>query len=117
MSHAAGIVDWVASSPIIDGVLFGSSDWEVEGPPVCAVAVARGFRGFGKGVTQSDALASAVGEALEQYAASQVRPLELYGATFREIEEQPSTRFLRLRQQVALGDDRWVVGVLAGWLG
>jgi ribosomal protein S12 methylthiotransferase accessory factor len=88
MSHAAGIVDWVASSPIINGVLFGCSDWEVEGPPVCAVAVARGFRGFGKGLTQSDALASAVGEALEQYAASQVRHLELYCATFREIEEQ-----------------------------
>src|SRR5579862_8286879 len=86
MSPSAGIADWVASSSIIDGVLFGPSDGHVEGPPVCAVAVARGFRGYGKGVTQSDALASAVGEALEQYAASRVRVQQLRRASFREIE-------------------------------
>ncbi len=86
MSRGAKIADWVTSSPIIDGVLLGSSDGEVEGPPVCAVAVARGFRGFGKGVTQSDALGSAVGEALEQYAASQVRPEHLLRAPLRELE-------------------------------
>jgi ribosomal protein S12 methylthiotransferase accessory factor len=68
--------------------MFGPSDGHVEGPPVCAVAVARGFRGYGKGVTQSDALASAVGEALEQYAASRVRGQQLRRASFREIEGQ-----------------------------
>lgn len=88
MSKDGEIADWVASSPIIDGVLFGPFNPGVEGPLICAVAVACGFCGFGKGVTQSDALGSAVGEALEQYAASQVRPQNLYRATFREIEQQ-----------------------------
>jgi ribosomal protein S12 methylthiotransferase accessory factor len=85
VSGAAAITDWVASSPTVDGVLFGPSDGQVAGPPVCAVAVAHGFRGFGKGLTQSDALVSAVGEALEQYSASQVRQEQLIRATFREI--------------------------------
>ena len=88
MSQAADIADWAASSDVIDGVLFGPSDGREEGPPVCAVAVARGWRGFGKGITQTAALASAVGEALEQYAASQVQRDQLRRAAFWEIEGQ-----------------------------
>jgi ribosomal protein S12 methylthiotransferase accessory factor len=86
MSAAAtAIASWVTETPFIDGVLFGSSDGEVQGPPVCAVAVAGAFRGYGKGHTQSQALASAVGEALEQVAAQRVDPALLRLAPFEEI--------------------------------
>src|SRR5579863_6633123 len=88
MNWAVGIADWAASSPIIDGVLFGASDGHLPGPPVCAVAVASGHCGFGKGVTQSAALVSAVGEAVEQYAASRVQGEGLCRASFREIQPQ-----------------------------
>ena len=88
MSSAAEVANWVASSRLIDGVVFGSSDGQTEEPPVCAVAVIRGFRGFGKGLTQGQALVSAVGEALEQYAASQIRYDRLLRAKFREIGER-----------------------------
>jgi len=83
---ATALAGWVAQTPLIDGVLFGSSDGEMEGPPVCAVAVAGTLRGYGKGRTQSQALASAVGEVLELLAASQaVGPQRLLCAPFAEI--------------------------------
>jgi ribosomal protein S12 methylthiotransferase accessory factor len=89
MSAAAtAIASWVAETPVIDGVLFGSSDGEVDGPPVCAVAVAGKLRGYGKGVTQSQALASAVGEVLELFAASQVDAQRLVYCAFAEIAER-----------------------------
>jgi ribosomal protein S12 methylthiotransferase accessory factor len=84
---AAAIAGWVAETPLIDGVLFGSSDGEVSGPPVCAVAVAGGLRGYGKGETQSEALASAVGEVLELYAAGRVDAKRLIYASFAELGE------------------------------
>jgi ribosomal protein S12 methylthiotransferase accessory factor len=58
---------------------------ESEDAPVCAVAVARGYRGYGKGLKQSDALASAVGEAVERWAAAQVDGERLVRASFREL--------------------------------
>ena len=82
---AAAIADWAAATPLIDGVLFGSSDGEVAGPPVCAVAVAGNFRGYGKGLTHSQALASAVGEALELFSASRIDPRRLVQAPFAEL--------------------------------
>ncbi len=85
MSAAAtAIATWVSQTPLIDGVLFGSADAEVEGPPVCAVAVAGALRGYGKGHTQSQALASAVGEALEQVAARRVEQ-RLLCSTFADL--------------------------------
>lgn len=85
MSSATEIADWASASPIIDGVLFAPPGTEGEYAPVCAVAVAGGFRGYGKGVTQSDALASAVGEAVERWSASQVDGEKLVRASFREL--------------------------------
>jgi ribosomal protein S12 methylthiotransferase accessory factor len=80
VSFVRTVVDWVESSPIVDGVIFGPVE-----ASVCAVAVARGFRGFGKGATKSETLVSAVGEALEQYAAAQVPRPSLIRSTSREL--------------------------------
>jgi ribosomal protein S12 methylthiotransferase accessory factor len=80
VSFVRTVVDWAESSPIIDGVVFGPAE-----ASVCAVAVARGFRGFGKGATKDEALISAVGEALEQYAAAHVPRHDLVRSTFREL--------------------------------
>jgi ribosomal protein S12 methylthiotransferase accessory factor len=88
MTAATAIVDWVLSTPLIDGVFFGSSDGETEGPPICAVAVAGQLRGYGKGLTQSQALASAVGEVLELQAAAQPDPTRLILAPFADIAAQ-----------------------------
>ncbi|HEY1950754.1 MAG TPA: YcaO-like family protein [Bryobacteraceae bacterium] len=68
---ATQIADWAAASSMVDGVLF-SSRREDATLPVCAVAQVRGVRGFGKGATQSEALASALGEAMERYAAARI---------------------------------------------
>jgi ribosomal protein S12 methylthiotransferase accessory factor len=88
MSPATDIADWASASPIIDGVLFAPPGTEAEDAPVCAVAVARGFRGYGKGLKQSDALASAVGEAVERWAASRVDREKLVHASFREVRRE-----------------------------
>jgi ribosomal protein S12 methylthiotransferase accessory factor len=85
MSPATDIADWASASPIIDGVLFAPAGTESENMPVCAVAVACGFRGYGKGLKQSDALASAVGEAVERWAAARVYGEKLLRASFREL--------------------------------
>jgi ribosomal protein S12 methylthiotransferase accessory factor len=65
--------------------VFSPSNAGVPPTPVCAVAVVRGIRGFGKGLTQSHALCSALGEALEQYAAQCVPRESLVTASYREL--------------------------------
>jgi ribosomal protein S12 methylthiotransferase accessory factor len=79
------IVDWAVESPLVDGVLFGTPDGGSAGAPVCAVADVRGARGYGKGLTQAAALTSALGEALEQYAARQVPRASLIRAPYCEV--------------------------------
>ena len=88
MSPATDIADWASASSIIDGVLFAPPGTEAEDVPVCAVAVARGFRGYGKGLKQSDALASAVGEAVERWAAARVDGEKLVRASFRKLRRE-----------------------------
>ena len=88
MSPADEITDWASASPIINGVLFAPPGTEGEYAPVCAVAVAGGFRGYGKGLTQSGALASAVGEAVERWSAAQVDGEKLVRASFRELRSE-----------------------------
>lgn len=83
----ADIADWAVSSPLIDGVIFPPKD-RPETVPVLAVAIARGFRGYGKGTTQSAALAAAVGEALEQFAAYQPCGAELIKESFAGIADR-----------------------------
>jgi len=80
------IADWAISSSLVDGVLFSPPDGE-DALPICAVASARGHRGFGKGTTQQGALASALGEAMEQYAAARVPRERLVRASFSDLNE------------------------------
>ena len=80
------IVDWAADSSLVDGVLFGPPAGEGLALPICAVAVVGGSRGHGKGLTQADALCSALGEALEQYAAHRLPSEPFLCAPLREVE-------------------------------
>jgi ribosomal protein S12 methylthiotransferase accessory factor YcaO len=82
------IVDWAAGSSLVDGVLFGTADGGESAAPVCAVAVVGGVRGYGKGLTQGTALCSAVGEALEQYAARHVPRHSLIRVPYRDLLAQ-----------------------------
>lgn len=79
------LAEWAVTSSLVDGVLFSQADADLPAQPVCAVAAVRGARGFGKGLTQRDALASALGEALEQYTAAQARLEGLLYAPFCEV--------------------------------
>lgn len=88
MGAATEIADWAAASPVIDGVLFAPPGPERDTLPICAVAVARGVRGYGKGLTQSEALVSALGEAVERYGASQAPAERLLCASFRELQDE-----------------------------
>jgi ribosomal protein S12 methylthiotransferase accessory factor len=72
----------------VDGVLFGTPDGGAPAVPVCAVASVRGVRGYGKGLTQAAALCSALGEALEQYAARHVPRENLIFAPYCEVTSQ-----------------------------
>jgi len=72
----------------VDGVLFGTPEVGGEGGPVCAMAQVRGVCGYGKGITQAAALVSALGEALEQYAARQVPRGALIRAPFCKVMAQ-----------------------------
>lgn len=94
--EAEDIADWASASELIDGVLFVPPDAEWPESPVCAVAVARGFRGYGKGRTQSEALISAAGEAVERWAAAQVDHAKLIRASYRELEAAFDPRWLCL---------------------
>jgi ribosomal protein S12 methylthiotransferase accessory factor len=82
------IVEWAASSPLVDGVLFGAPDSGELVAPVCAVASVGGVIGHGKGLTRHAALCSALGEALEQYAARHVPRASLIFAPYREVLSQ-----------------------------
>lgn len=84
----AEIADWAVSSPLIDGVIFVPAGNGGVTVPVRAVAVARGFQGYGKGLTQSAAMASAIGEALEQFAASRVCQTPLIEASFNQLADK-----------------------------
>ena len=80
----------------MDGVVFTPCDTESTDGPVCAVAQARGVRGYGKGRSQSEALISAVGEAVERWAAAQVDRHRLVYAPFSELRDAFDPRWLCL---------------------
>ncbi len=83
----AEIADWAIASPLIDGVVFVPHDQEHMALPIRALAFAGGFQGYGKGLTQSAALASAVGEALERYAAAKWPISDLVLASYADLSQ------------------------------
>jgi len=95
-TDAEKIADWASASDLIDGVVFVPFDSESPESPVCAVAQARGFQGYGKGTSQSEALISAVGEAVERWAAAQVDRARIVYAPFAELDAAFDPRWLCL---------------------
>jgi len=82
------IVDWAGHSALVDGVVVGGPDEGEDGPVICAVALVSGLRGYGKGLTRYAAVVSAIGEALEQYAARCVPRRTLIRAPYRDVSDQ-----------------------------